>query len=523
MQRETWLETMRPSRASEGEDAPFSFESQAGISLLGTLGEGGSAVVRNGVQRSLDREVAVKQPRTEPAGRLLIREARIAARLQHPNILPVHDIVLNEDGEPLILMKRIEGDTWTARMRREGLDGNLAILLQVCNAVAFAHSRGILHRDLKPENIMIGTYGEVVLLDWGLAVRTADLDEDWIPLASEQKRAAGTPAFMAPEMLGDPEWARSRGIPLDDSPPVGPITERTDIYLLGAMLYEILAGRPPHQGADVNQVLCAAWRNEVTPPPGPVGLVEIAIRAMQREPASRYATAEDFRDALRAYVAHQAAVGAAEIALARDDPAGARAALGDVLDVPRGLLRRLEALEAAHLERRRKQEFMDESREIGARRWLVGALGVVFGLVPLPGYFWPEIVTWAFGFVSTAAFLVLGVALVGFFWQRFMSTHANRVVAGAVVVAPLMQIGLDVGAWWMGLDVYEAHALHPLLWAAILGMVAVVLHRGLFVASAACVVAYLVAAAHLPFTYLSLSAGCLAMAAVVFVVWVRKS
>ena len=150
MGTETWLlDTLRPARTTEDHADPLSALPQAeGISLQGTLGVGGSAVVRMGHQRSMDREVAVKQPRSVRARWLLVREARIGGRLEHPNILPVHDIVRNEVGDPLILMKRIQGETWERRVDQQTLDVNLGVLVQVCNAVAFAHDGGILHRGL---------------------------------------------------------------------------------------------------------------------------------------------------------------------------------------------------------------------------------------------------------------------------------------------------------------------------------------------------------------------------------------
>lgn len=520
MNRDTWLtDTLRPGRSDGEADSLRSLGDGVGVSLLGTLGEGGSAIVRAGEQRSLQREVAVKQPRTDQSRRLLVREARIAARLQHPNILPVHDIVRDEDGSPLILMKRIQGETWTRWMPRHGLDENLAVLLQVCQAVAFAHSRGILHRDLKPDNVMIGAFGEVVLLDWGLACRTELLDEGWIPAAVTQRHVAGTPSFMAPEMLGEPDLARGRGFPLEDLAPAGPLTERTDVFLLGGLLYAVLSGRPPHIGLDVHSVVASAWRCRIEPPVGPEGLVEIAMRALSRDAAQRFASAEAFRDAIQGHLDRRNAVGAAELALGRDDPAGARAAVDKLVDPPAGLVERLAALEEAHRARRRQRDFMDGDRDRVLRRRLVGLIGIIFGLVPVPGYLWPELVSYTFGQLSTGGVLLFSLAGVALFWRRFAGTHANRMVAGAVLVAPVLQIALDAGCWVLGLDVYAAHALHMLLWSAILSMVAVVLHRGLFVASAACVLMFGVSALHPPSTYLCMSAALFTMSGVVFAVW----
>ena len=150
-------------------------------------------------------------------------------------MVPVYDLGLDESGAPFIVMKHNEGDHWLKLLGddealkkhapgRERLDAHLAILVQVCNAVHFAHSRGVIHRDLKPENVMVGSFGEVYLVDWGVATKPGPVTQ-----------IAGTPAYMAPEMLGG------------DGAEISP---RTDVYLLGAVLYEILAGRAPHTGLD---------------------------------------------------------------------------------------------------------------------------------------------------------------------------------------------------------------------------------------------------------------------------------
>src|SRR5262249_35011988 len=149
-------------------------------------------------------------------------------------------------------MKHVEGVSWRDLLRdgahpawakvgapgEDRLVSHLQILMQVCNAVEFAHRRGLIHRDIKPANVMVGEFGEVYLLDWGIAARTGILAEASSHLgesgAEPTPRMLGTPAYMAPEML---------------SRKVGPIDERTDVYLLGATLHEVLTGRPRHVGS----------------------------------------------------------------------------------------------------------------------------------------------------------------------------------------------------------------------------------------------------------------------------------
>ncbi|MCZ7681391.1 MAG: protein kinase [Sandaracinaceae bacterium] len=156
-----------------------------GLALRGTLGEGGMGIVRLATQRSLGRDVAVKTVKgsqaAERATGALLREACVMGLLEHPNVVPVYDLVVGDAGEPAIVMRKIEGSSWASVMHdpaalrarfdaEDALEWNLRVLAQVCNVVDFAHSRGILHRDLKPENVMLGEFGEVYVVDWGLAV-----------------------------------------------------------------------------------------------------------------------------------------------------------------------------------------------------------------------------------------------------------------------------------------------------------------------------------------------------------------
>ncbi|MEM1029820.1 MAG: serine/threonine-protein kinase [Myxococcota bacterium] len=228
-----------------------------------TLGEGGEGIVHEAEQRSLGRRVAVKtllpDRRTPAAATSLLREAWLLGRLEHPNIVPIHDLRRDESGAPQAILKRIEGTVWSgivhdeeatrSRFGSELFEHNLEVLSQVCQAVRFAHSRGVVHRDLKPDNVMIGPFGEVYLLDWGIAVVVDDIVG--LPRTHLDGSMAGTPSYMAPEMLGLEELA---------------VSEATDVYLLGAMLFEICVGRPPHDAVETRHVIASILSS---PPPVP--------------------------------------------------------------------------------------------------------------------------------------------------------------------------------------------------------------------------------------------------------------
>jgi serine/threonine-protein kinase len=273
----------------------------AGLRIEGTLGEGGMGVVRLATQVALGRHVAVKtlrpELRSEGASLRLLREAWVTGALEHPNVVPVYDVALDDAGAPVIVLKRIEGVAWSELLRdgaavearfgaSELLEWNLQILMQVCNAVHFAHSRGIVHRDLKPDNVMIGGFGEVYVLDWGIAVSLHDDGSGRLPLAADARDPAGTLAYIAPEMFGD-----------------GAISPRTDVYLLGATLYEILALRPPHNGATLDAVRTQAHLSEPPlPPDAPEELGRICLRAMAADPDARFESALQLRLALQGFL-----------------------------------------------------------------------------------------------------------------------------------------------------------------------------------------------------------------------------
>ena len=286
-----------------------------------TIGEGGMGVIRVAEQTALGRTVAVKTLKGDgrnPAAALdLLREAWVTGALEHPNIVPVHHVGLDEHGNPIIVLKLIEGVEWHDILEdaalveaRYGagdlLAWNLGILLQVTNALRFAHSRGIIHRDLKPANVMVGEFGEVYLLDWGIAVSLHDDGSGRLPLASAADEMAGTPCYMAPEML-----ARAGGPPL---------SERTDVYLVGAVLFEIITGQPPHQGQTAVEVVTSVLASRPRlPDDAPAELARICTRAMEPDPADRYASIDELRHDLTAYLEHRGSARLADVARARKD------------------------------------------------------------------------------------------------------------------------------------------------------------------------------------------------------------
>lgn len=263
------------------------------IVLGAELGRGGMGVVHAGLQRSLGREVAIKSPRDdvrESATRSLLREARISGQLEHPNVVPVYDLY-RDDRAPQLIMRKVEGREWSSVLDEQSLEANLRTLTQVCHAVHYAHTRGIVHLDLKPSNIMLGNYGEIYLLDWGIAVCTRDDLPEFLPRARDVSKVLGTPAYMAPEL------ASGDGTSID---------ARTDVYLLGAMLHEILTGEPPHRGKTVFLAVVSAFESEPPEWPEDVSpeLAAIATRAMARDPDDRYASAAEIREAIEDYLVH---------------------------------------------------------------------------------------------------------------------------------------------------------------------------------------------------------------------------
>ena len=225
------------------------------------LARGGVGRVMRARDRQLNRDLVMKglNQGSDASDRVMlnfIREAKITAQLEHPNIIPIHDLSVLAHGEVIFTMKRIRGQTLKEIIRalRQGDFETkkrykriqlLDVFKKVCQAVDFAHSRGVLHRDLKPSNIMVGEYGEVLVLDWGIAkVVQGDFVVHPIRIKEgdgiERSAVVGTPSYMPPEQ------AKGQG---------GRVDPRSDIYSLGAILYEILSYRPPFRGRDPKKIL----------------------------------------------------------------------------------------------------------------------------------------------------------------------------------------------------------------------------------------------------------------------------
>jgi len=292
------------------------------ISLRGLHSSGGIGEVWRAYDEVLAREIALKrlkraQSRHPEHRARFFREARITGQLDHPGVVPVYDYAPGDDGSPCFYtMRLVRGRTLAAVVeafhaeREPGADMLTAALFRllhafvsVCRTMAFAHSRGVIHRDLKGENVIIGDYGEVVVLDWGLAKRVgSSADEpDGVDLANAsdslsgltinetmQGERLGTPAFMAPEQ------ALGR---------IDHIDRRTDVYGLCALLYHILTGRPPFMGETVVAVMDAVAREPVTPPRElvpelPAALEQICLRGLAKSRDERWPDATSLAEAV---------------------------------------------------------------------------------------------------------------------------------------------------------------------------------------------------------------------------------
>ncbi len=298
---------------------------------------GGLGQVSLAVDDELDRPVALKEIQDRhadhPASRArFVLEAEITGKLEHPGIVPVYGLGHYEDGRPFYAMRFIQGDSLAEALAQFHADGGphadpsrrtlalrelLGRFLDVCDAIAYAHSRGVLHRDLKPGNVMLGPFGETLVVDWGLAKPIGGAEpggggegelgrELSGPLRLSVGISGSLPETMAGAAVGTPQYMspeQARG----DLDQLGPAS---DVYSLGATLYSVLTGRPPVEGRDAIEVLEKVRRGEVEPPRAarpwvPRALDAVCRKSMAIEPAARYESPRALADDLRRFLADE--------------------------------------------------------------------------------------------------------------------------------------------------------------------------------------------------------------------------
>jgi hypothetical protein len=559
--------------------------SEPALEVRRTLGEGGMGIVQLGVQRALGREVALKtlrkEKRTDQAVARLVREAIVTGSLEHPNVVPVYDLSLDEDGTPVLAMKRVEGSTWSERMtdeagvrRRFGahdlLEWNVRTLASVCQAVHFAHARGIVHRDLKPENVMVGEFGEVYVLDWGIAVRVGNARQ------TDPRAGAivGTPAYMAPEMvLGQP------------------VSTRTDVYLLGAILFEILTGRAPHDvpGGMMELVKSVLASPPELPPTAPAGLAALARACMQRDEAARPESAEAVRRALEEFLRHRGseALGARahvklrelEAAVGDEKPEpervqrlygeitfGFRAALEvwpENVDAQAGLAQATRvmvrhelaqgltrsararladlpapdpALEAEVTEAHRQREEAERKNEALRQAFdpLTGARARVRIILVLCSLWTLQPIVEHFGLVgggresfagdAVGVAIFLAVLAIGALLTRrsLARSRLNQQLVGIVAFILVAQLLAFAAASIIGLSPARTQVELLFLWFVVCGILGAAFEVRIFIPSAAFLVAFFVAALHPPYRLLAEASANLVLTVTAVWAWSRR-
>ncbi len=292
---------------------------QSRMHWLTTAGQGGFGSIEVVIDSLLQRRLAMKVvhselSRDELTLQLFAREAMITAQLDHPNIVPVHDVGSDKTGRLYFTMKLVEGRSLSQIMAAhegpldwDGLRDRIEIAIKLCDALSFSHSRGVLHCDVKSGNVMVGDFGQVYLMDWGVAklmegsaVRiegplrdAAGLDELKIPHdGADSACVLGTPAYMSPEQATGQR---------------GALDARTDVFSLGALLYEMITGRTPYADATSELVLASARGGAIEPPSTratnavPPELERIVMKALATDRDARYPSIDAMRDALVAF------------------------------------------------------------------------------------------------------------------------------------------------------------------------------------------------------------------------------
>jgi serine/threonine protein kinase len=325
-------ENLAPQTAAVVRFMPAELRSDRKYKVNELIAMGGMGAVLAAEDLATRRPVAMKvllNVQTPEDIARFVEEAQITAQLDHPHIIPIYEVNVNEQDRPFYTMKLVKGESLggvldALQAGREGtakrwpLGELIDVMQKVCAAIAFAHSKGVVHRDLKPENIMLGDYGEVLVMDWGLAkalgrdanvatktdglrtmvrsVRNDDSGGEFLTMAG---RAIGTPQFMSPEQ------ASGRSHEVDG---------RADVYALGAMLYHILTLDPPVSGADAGEIFDQKLTGRIKPPSEaigsrvlphlpegklPISLAAVAMKALSLDPNDRHKTVRELASDLQ--------------------------------------------------------------------------------------------------------------------------------------------------------------------------------------------------------------------------------
>lgn len=282
-----------------------------------SLGKGAMGEVVRAIDTQLEREVAIKCLRerhlnNEDSKARFLLEAKATGQLQHPNIPTVHELGESAEGRPYFTMALVQGENLGSivdRLRQGNADYHktytfarrIQIIQAVCDAIHYAHSRGYLHRDLKPDNIMIGPFGEVQVMDWGLVRRFTDEAGPRLDKTTMKGTFIGTAAYAAPEQIAG-ESAH--------------LDERTDVYGLGALLYEVTTLHPPHTGRSVREVMMSVVTKTPPRPESyrhvlqgrvPRELSRLILEAMAPLPDERLKTALELKERLQVILEGEAA------------------------------------------------------------------------------------------------------------------------------------------------------------------------------------------------------------------------
>jgi hypothetical protein len=478
LDRSTVVEPAAAGSRVRGTDSAPALEPNTSLSALAigeVIGEGGMGVVRAATQLSLARRVAVKAPHegaSEGEAQRMLREAWVTGFLEHPGVVPIYDIARGSHG-PVVVMRRIEGESWSECFTdekwaaesgaRDLLEQNLRVFVRVCEIVEFAHSKGVIHRDIKPANVMIGAFGEVYLLDWGLALALGGEAQRHLQASATTREIGGTLAYAAPEMFD-----------LVDAP----FSERTDIYLLGSLLFELTTGSRPHAGSDAERLVSIDASPPAVPEHVASPLASSIRRAMQRLPPDRHDAVAQLRLEVLGYLGSRDATVLIERELSRD---ARRAEV--LLDESEGIAPELaarvrKAAEAQRSEDARLAQLARDSDDTAGRtgrRLVIGVLGITWAAtLPIGERFGPQTHT-RFALGGLFQLVVIGLACV--LAPGVTKTLYNRRVLATVAVVVTAQSAIFASVGSFGATVALARTLQIGLWTVGAGLLAINLER----------------------------------------------